>query len=917
MTPSARTLSTPGWCLVRVPVLPAVPCDDSPSRGGELSRRLLELAVEYATTFQRSGDDDRDWQDQPTRMAIYGNRARFRPTPFGVFGFSMLADLVDGDSTTRIDLATEIRLARLDLPRPTGNWFVNPTLVADAGRWSYVRPDRGGTTSLSDDPAICRLAELLGELRAAAPRSAADWAADLGDDGTARFDLCVRRHLLLPEHAPEMLVGTAVAASPADPLKAVLAEERPFRPDQFVDAFSEVRPRLDRGPVEALVDGVAQVMRVPWPSDRLERVREYVGGMFSGGAVPLTWLLTAPVDHSLGSWRRPPTPSETPDLPDAPRRLFVPPGRRDGSAVEWWNEAVTLDQWRAGQPERAGSGVPDPTGSTRPRFGMACGALLAEPCSGADAWLKMIMPGFWGGPGARFGEHLHVPDLCATVEDPGRLAVELGWIPLDRRAPLARRRVGDLPRLNLNLPHRPGDLLLTDLAVVVVDGRLQLINRADGRFVELRWDSPLSLSHDLNPWAVKLLGLLMDEAADTIPAADPSQWRSPGGMNPRITAGRCLLARRGLVLNAQHRADLLELVADPVGLCDVLTEVGLGSTVELTEGADLTMRIDLTDAVQRRWFTQRLRREGRLQLHEALPVRTPVWSDLGGHVHDLWVPWSHREPTVSRPLSRTRLVDRLPAADPDWTSWYVYAPDRAVETWLAGADVMALMRRAELFYIRYRDERPHLRVRVRSSAATEMLLADLRTHLARLVPQQPWEVDVRAWVPEDYRYGGPAFRADTLRHFCGDSAWWVGRLTAGPDQAGRYALAVSRIAAWCRQLGGDDGALDLLCELRGLDPRLPGSLAQRDWMAAFRSARPGLERALDSALAEPDPTLDHLAGMNEDARSLALSSMIHMTINRGLPLGQAVSREPEIVMAAARLLKGRMARVPRGGTGHA
>ncbi|MEU5988139.1 thiopeptide-type bacteriocin biosynthesis protein [Spirillospora sp. NPDC047418] len=909
MTPPVPSLTLPGWCLLRVPVLAAVPGDGSPGATGQLSRRLLELAVGYADTYQRPEADGHDWQDGPTRMAVYASRARFRPTPFGTFSVSLLADLVDGDPATRLDLETEVRLRRLDLPRPTGKWFVNPTLAAAGGRWSYVRPDKGGTTSLSDEPSVRRLAERLADARSSAPRSAREWAAHLGEEEAARFDLCERRQLLLPEQAPALLVDAAAgSAPPADPLKAALAEERPFRSDQWVDAFSEVRAGLARSRVEALVDGAAQVMRAPWLPERLAQVREYVAGAFTGGAVPLAWLLAAPADHPLGSWRRPSRAPEDTGFPEPARRLFVPRHRRDNSALEWWNDALTLDEWRAGFP---GSRTSTGHGPAGPRFGMACGALLAEPRSGADTWLKVVRPGFWGGPGARLGEHLGIPDFRPEAADPGRLTAELGWIPPDRLAPLSRRSVGDRPRLNLNLPHRPGDLRPADLAVAAVDGRLQLIHRADGRWVDLCWDSPLVLSHPGNSWVVQLLGLLVDEAIGTMPTADPSRRRRTAGMNPRITAGRCLVARRSVALDARHRADLLELAGDPARLCDVLTEVGLGPQVEVTETADHTMRLDLTDDVQRQWFTRRLRLDRPLVLHESLPVATPVWSDLGGHVHDLWVPWVRAEAPASRPLSRTRMLDRLPAPDPGWTSWYVYAPDRLVEMWLARADVVELMRRAELFFIRYRDDRSHLRVRVRSSAATGVLLAGLRDHLVSTAPQQPTEIAVNAWAPEDHRYGGAAYRARTLRHFCADSAWWARRLADGPGHAGRYVLAASRIAAWCRRLAGDGGALALLCELRGLDPRLPSPHAQRDLMAAFRSARRDLEAAFDAALAEPEPTLDHLAELDEDAYRLTLTSMIHMTVNRGLPVGSAVLREPEIVLAAARLLKGRTARAAK------
>ncbi|MFD0856876.1 hypothetical protein ACFQ07_31880, partial [Actinomadura adrarensis] len=228
-----------------------MPDSDESPRNDRLSRKLLDLAVEYADNYQRTtqddpgqpdpAQDDRDWRDQPTKLTAYGARARYRPTPFGLFACNLLADIVDGDPVTRLDLMTDVRLRRLDMPRPSGRWFVNPTLAQDAERWSYVRPAKGGTTSLSTNPMILGLVERLFALRTAPPRSAREWAAELGEQGTAEFDLCVDKDLLLPENEPAMLTEPGMAAEPTEPVKAVLADARPFHADQFVDSFSEVR----------------------------------------------------------------------------------------------------------------------------------------------------------------------------------------------------------------------------------------------------------------------------------------------------------------------------------------------------------------------------------------------------------------------------------------------------------------------------------------------------------------------------------------------------------------------------------------------------------------------------------------------------------------------------------------------------
>ncbi|MEV6520049.1 thiopeptide-type bacteriocin biosynthesis protein [Micromonospora chalcea] len=908
---TAPRLSVGDWCLIRVPMLPAVPrVDPADVHAHEAAGRLLDLAVGYASTYGRSSGPDGEWRADRTLRAVYAARARHRPTPFGLFAFSARADLVDDPGPTRVDLETDVVVHPVDVPRRIDEWFANPTLAADAGRWMYLRPDRGAASSAPDTPAL----RLIAQRRTTGPRGAADWIGELGRE---EFDRCVEQQVLLPVHTPGPFVDTprldrprlsaAIPQPHAVTVGALMATERPFRPDQFADAFSAVRPAVDRTAATALVAGAARLLGMTWPWDRLASLRNHLESMVSGGAVPLSWLLSAPVDHPLGSWRREPAPPVGTEPPPGPaRRLFVPAEDRDGVLVDWWRTAQDVDRWRPRRTSRAG-GPAGPVAAVEPPNGMVCGAVLANPVSGTDVWLKMALSGLWHGPGARLADVVALPAPPERV-DPGRLTVELGWTPVDGRAPLTRRPAGPLPRLNLNLPARPGDIGLADLAVTVLDGRLHLVHRPDGRLVELRFDSPLNLDQPTNPWVVRLLGMVAVEGNATGRMIDPAFQLPPGSVVPRITGGRCLFARRGVVLDAGHRADLLALAEDPDALAGVLGEVGLGPVVEVTErSADLTLRVDVTDVDHRRWLVRRLRRSDRLVLQEALPVATPVTSRLGDHAHDVWVPWVRADLPATARLASTRIVRRPPAADPEWTSWYVYAPDRIVETWLARAEVLALMDRGELFHIRYRDDRPHLRLRLRLPAATPELLADLRAHLAAWSPHHPCPVETHPWVPEDHRYGGRDARAATVAHFCADSAWWIRRLARTPEATARYVLAVTRIATWCHQLAGPD-AVAFLARLRGLDPRLPSSRDQREWMASYRIARPQLEDRFATESRVPEPTLAYLTGLEPDARLLALNSLIHMTVNRGLPLNQAVSREPEIVMAAARLLRARTAR---------
>ncbi|MBQ1055143.1 thiopeptide-type bacteriocin biosynthesis protein [Micromonospora sp. C32] len=890
-------LSALEWCLVRVPMLPAAGRPGGDAVEEDLPQRLLDLALHYVATYGRSPDEDQSWRDDPALGAVYANRARHRPVPFGLFTFSALADVVEHAGPTRVDLATEVLVHRVDPAQATDDWFVNPTLAADSGRWMYVRSDRNGSVSAPDTAGVRHVVSL----RDAGPRPASAWIADLGPD---LFEQYGQRQLLLRAHTPEPFLDPGgTAEQVADPVGAVRIEERPFRPDQFVEAYTEVRPTIGRAAAGALVAGAERALRAVPPSELMQPVRSYLESSVTGAAVPLSWLLSAPRDHPLGGWRREPRESVEPEphrYPTAPRRLFVPAAQRDHTLVEWWHADHDFDRWFP--PDEA-----PPAPVDGPRHGLAHGAVLGEPVSGADVWLKGVMPKLSAGPAARIADRLKLPPQPAT-DGSGRLVVELGWTPLDKRWPLNRRPAeARRRRFNVNLPRRPGDIGPDDLMVTVLEGRLHLVHRHDGRLVDLRFDSMVTLGHPLNPWVVRLLALIAEDTGGCM--ADPLYVLPPGAVVPRIVGGRCLFARRGVVLDAQHRADLLALADDPAALSGVLTEVGLGPVVEVTEEVpDRVMRIDVTDPEQRLWLRRRLRRTGRLLLQEVLPLASPVTSGLGEHLHDVWVPWLRTDVPPSPRLSTTRMVDRPPTPDPDWTSWYVYAPDLVVESWLARADVVDLMDRAELFYIRYRDERPHLRIRLRSTVPRDDLLASLRAHLDAQSPHHHCEIDERPWTPEDHRYGGREARPAVLRHFCADSAWWARHLAARPRQPARYTLAAARIAAWAHQLAGTD-ALSLFADLRGLDPRLPSSRDQREWMATYRTNRRDLERGLSRELDRPDPTLDLLSGLDPDAYRLTLNSMIHMTVNRGMPVVEAVPREREIVLAAARVLKSHAARL--------
>ncbi|MGW4686506.1 thiopeptide-type bacteriocin biosynthesis protein [Streptomyces sp. NPDC004244] len=265
------------------------------------------------------------------------------------------------------------------------------------------------------------------------------------------------------------------------------------------------------------------------------------------------------------------------------------------------------------------------------------------------------------------------------------------------------------------------------------------------------------------------------------------------------------------------------------------------------------------------------------------------------------------------------LLDRLTAPGPDATRW---------------------------FFIRYGEDGPHLRIRVRGLSAPAA--ADLAQELARAAKEVPavpgpWpsrhgEVREVAYVPETDRYGGPralpvaeeVFAASTqvaldalrdLHAVGGAGAGAALRLTLAADlaHATGYALGMDRLTT-ARWLRGHAAGWRWVTEV----PLLPGASVHARVNSVFAGQRTGLARRAAAvregletgtaagwlgrwadrvheadALLRAGSTADEERATTRDATAWIWASQLHMLFNR---LGVTPDEERAVCRLAARTL---------------
>ncbi|WP_335986660.1 lantibiotic dehydratase [Glycomyces sp. MUSA5-2] len=307
---------------------------------------------------------------------------------------------------------------------------------------------------------------------------------------------------------------------------------------------------------------------------------------------------------------------------------------------------------------------------------------------------------------------------------------------------------------------------LDDLGVSADTERLFLIDRTDGSIVEPMVPNAVEPTTRMHP-VQRFLAELPRARASVYTTFD---WGAASALPalPRVRLGRSILtpARwriRAAQLPARHRA-WPEWAAAWQQLRD---ELAIPARVYLGEG-DLRLRIDTTDPAHLALLRRDLDRHRTILVREAPGRDDFAWID--GRTHEITLPLAATAPPATQrtvPLLPVQ-VTTVDSEHPPGTGAWLYAKLHTHPGRMDGllTDHIAPFARAiglDWWFIRYLDPRPHLRVRLRLTAATGYGAAAERLG--------SWATEMRqrgliaglqldTYTPESGRFGhGPAMAA--------------------------------------------------------------------------------------------------------------------------------------------------------------
>ena len=398
---------------------------------------------------------------------------------------------------------------------------------------------------------------------------------------------------------------------------------------------------------------------------------------------------------------------------------------------------------------------------------------------------------------------------------PGRLWAELVYAPRGGRAAnvAVRCRVREHEIVVTNAPGVPAAraVPLSELVVGVRDGRFTVRWPHAGSEVQVCSGDLLDPRHGPSP-----CGSLVRLAADRGEIA-PFDWGplAAAPFLPRVTRGRVVLrSARWLVAPAELESDVpIEAWRE---------RRGVPRRVEIAD-ADNRLRLDLDvpqQAAELRRAVAALEPDRRLALLEALPGED-VWlrGPDGRYLGELAVPLVRRAPAPAPPMRPVPVsIPRASRVSPPgaaWTYLKLYCVPAAADELIAGpvrrlaAGAMERGLARDWFFLRYRDPRAHVRLRLRAAGDDQRapLLAYACREAAGLAEAGVVErLAVDTYEREVERFGGPAGIGLAEEIFAADSRAVAGLLAL--EQAGE--LGVDRVAL---AVAGSDRLLSAL----GLD----------------------------------------------------------------------------------------------------
>ncbi|WP_461013640.1 lantibiotic dehydratase [Streptomyces daliensis] len=302
---------------------------------------------------------------------------------------------------------------------------------------------------------------------------------------------------------------------------------------------------------------------------------------------------------------------------------------------------------------------------------------------------------------------------------PGAHPVQLSFTPLRRSDTHVARAPELLPEvISLAEHQRDNERLipLDDLAVGCDPQRLYLASVSRQRYLE-----PTALhALDLRRHAPPLARFLLEVAKATSTVVTPFAWGAASSLPflPRVRSGRSILA---LARWRLHRGDLPDGRATWSQWREALEQWRnrrrVPDCVALTEG-DRELRLDLTETAHLALLHSHLAGSESAVLTEA-PPGADGWFE--GHAHEVVVPLTATGPTQQRgepPVAAARVLPRdhghLPGASP-WLLAKIYSSAERHPEILGQhlPDLLSRWQRPPMWwYMRYRDPRWHLRLRI-------------------------------------------------------------------------------------------------------------------------------------------------------------------------------------------------------------
>ncbi|MFJ4189152.1 lantibiotic dehydratase [Kitasatospora sp. NPDC089509] len=467
---------------------------------------------------------------------------------------------------------------------------------------------------------------------------------------------------------------------------------------------------------------------------------------------------------------------------------------------------------------------------------------LAPPTAPGARWRGVVTAVANGGRTfARFHDLLGTEDRerlrelaeAEAAQLPGVAVVELTYLPEKARAANVSVRPAvralELP-VNVAPGRGPKEVIaLDDVVVGVREGRLYLHSPALG--CDLHVTQHTMLNPLMAPNVARFLLDVSSAAFHNVPAFD---WGTLGTVLPflpRVVRGDLVLKRAGWLLRATDLpAGCTGSAADfTAAVAAWRAQWKVPRLVHLAHG-DNTILLDLEAEPSREELRLAAARDAAsfsLRIEEALPGPEEGFlrdTDGAPYAAEVVVPVLSarpaREPRAAAALRRrTTEAERLRPVGGPWVFAKLYVENEALDALLVDQVTELTRSLAErgltghMFYLRYGDPAPHLRLRYRAAdpARSGELLAEVARWAHGLaVEGRIADVEFATYRREIERYGGPDLIDAAEELFCLDSAATLDLLRhlAGPVPAGeapleRDALTVLSLEAVGRVLVPD------------------------------------------------------------------------------------------------------------------